>query len=224
MSALAEFIRRALAPRLVVGLSRLRAGARLRVRLRRWLGLPLRMELYFAYDDPYAAIAMPTLLRLARAYGAQLQLYPLIERGIDDDPALQQRRVHAVEDSRRLALRQHRTLAVTQPLAAADCAFLAQWTQAARTHSRQADFAAAALERLWFAGATPQRTEFFALHQGILGTEPGTELPLAALAANRARLLRRGHWESPALWVEGEWFFAHERLPQIDAHLRMLGA
>jgi 2-hydroxychromene-2-carboxylate isomerase len=43
------------------------------------------------------------------------------------------------------------------------------------------------------------------------------------LAANRARQLRKGHWESPAARVQGEWFFAHERIPQIEERLSYLG-
>ena len=34
---------------------------------------------------------------------------------------------------------------------------------------------------------------------------------------------RQGDVREPAALVEGEWFFAHERLPQIKAHLTDLG-
>lgn len=217
---LRDRVQRSLAPRTVVALSRLR--------LPRWLRRPLRLELYFAYDDPYAAVALPGLLRLAQARGLPLDLYPLLERGIAGDPAAQQRQLYSIVDAGRLLLRGGWQLSRRQPLAAANCAFLAAWTEAARRNSEVGSFAAAAVEALWLSSGGPVQRETYAqLHRSILHSEPPaeTEQLHAALSANSRRLRSRGHWESPAVRVGGEWFFAHERLPQIAERLdQLLGA
>ena len=214
---LRDRVQRSLAPRTVVALSRLR--------LPRWLRRPLRLELYFAYDDPYAAVALPGLLRLTQARGLALDLYPLLERGIAGDPAAQQRQLYSIVDADRLLLRGGQRLSRRQPLAAADCAFLAAWTEAARHNSAVADFASAAVETLWLHSSGPAQREAYAqLHRSILHCEPPADMgPLhAALSGNSRRLRSRGHWESPAVRVGGEWFFAHERLPQIAERLDQL--
>ena len=115
MAGVADYLRRTVGPSTVVRLSRWRAPLRLRAAMRRALGKGPGVKLFFAYDDPYAAIALPGLMRLAAQHRAQLELYPLREHGIDGDPAAQQRRVHAVTDSRRLAKRQGRELSRLTP-------------------------------------------------------------------------------------------------------------
>ena len=227
MSGMTEYLRRAVAPRLVVTTSRWRAPQRWRAAARRALGLRPRIELFFAFDDPYSAIALPGLIEIARCRDAELRLLPLLVRGIDGDPAASQRRLHAVTDSRRLALRDGRNLQRHAPLGAEECAFLARWTAAAQDHPQLHAFVAAALHRLWFVSAdAPRAQDFQALYLAHLGSAPPSEDPRIdrALTQNAERLRRLGHWESPAARVGGEWFFAHERLPQIDACLRALGA
>lgn len=218
-----EYLRRAAAPRTVVALSRWRAPRQVLGRLGRLLGLRPRIELFFAYDDPYSALALPGLIAIADAHGAVLALRPLIERGIDGDPAAAQRRHHAVGDSQRLAQRDGRSLSRGAPLAPETVAFLAEWTAAAQDRPGIAAFAAAALHRLWFqSDGAVNRDDYAALYRRHLGEAPAGDG--GATARNRARLLKLGHWESPAARVGGEWFFAHERLPQIDACLRALEA
>lgn len=211
---LRDRVQRSLAPRAVVALSRLR--------LPRWLARPARVELYFAYDDPYAALALPGLLRLTQERGLRLHLYPLLERGIPDDPAAQQRRQYALIDAGRLLQRSDAHLVRRQVLAAAECAFLAVWSEAARDNPAVAAFAASAVEELWLHSGGPVRREAYAqMHRRILQCEPPHDTApwQQALSDNTRRLRARGHWESPAAWVDGEWFFAHERLPQIAACL-----
>jgi 2-hydroxychromene-2-carboxylate isomerase len=221
--SLAETLRRAVAPRLVVATSCIEWPAQLSASLRRRLGQPAHIELFFAFDDPYAAIALPGLIKIAQQRRARLTLYPLIERGIANDPAAESRRRHAVEDSQRLARRFGKTLSRSTSLSAQDTAFLAAWTQTANADAGVINFAAAALEQLWFksSGAVKQE-DFRRLHSQYLhsASAAGNE---AALASNTARLLKLGHWESPAALVEGQWFLAHERLAQINDHLERLG-
>ncbi len=227
MSAVTEYLRRAVAPRLVVGLSRKRGLQQWRAAFRRALGLPTSIELFFAFDDPYAAIALPGLIRIAAEHRAKLNLLPLIIRGIEGDPAATQRSVHAITDSRRLAQRDGRTLARSAPLAAEDCEFLAAWAISAERHPRLNDFISAALVQLWFnSNDQPRPENYTALYEQHIGMPPPavTTEHRASLVSNYFLLKKLGHWESPAARVAGEWYFAHERLAQIDAHLRMLGA
>ncbi|MGH8505379.1 MAG: hypothetical protein ACRETM_05365 [Stenotrophobium sp.] len=227
MPGLANHLRRVTAPSTVVALSRLQWPRRLRSALRHTLGRRVRIELFFAFDDPYSAIALPGLIKLARAHDADLAIYPLLERGIAGDPAAEQRRRHAVHDSRRLARRDGQDFSRSEPLSATDCAFLAAWTEATRGSDGMIAFAAAALEQLWLHSSGPLlQTDFHKLHQQYLGKPAPAQTPAneKALAANTARLHRLGHWESPAARIDRQWFFAHERLPQMDDLLRALGA
>lgn len=221
--SLAETLRRSVGPSLIVSTSRIEWPARISATLRRALGQSARIEFFFAYDDPYAAIALPGLINIARKHRVQLSLYPLLQRGIADDPAADARRLHAVEDSQRLARRSGKTLSRTQPLNAKDCAFLAAWTQSARDDEGILNFAAAALEQLWFGSNGPiKQDDFRRLHGQFLHSAAGAGNE-ASLARNTERLIQRGHWESPAVLAEGQWFLAHERLPQISDHLEHLG-
>lgn len=222
MSALTETLRRAVGPRLVVASSRWRLNAAVHRALKR----RPHIELFFAFDDPYSAIALPGLMQIAAQRGVDLRLRPLLERGIDGDPAADKRRAHAVADSRRLALRDGRRLARSTPLSPDDCAFLAHWTATAQDQAGINAFVAAALTRLWFTPGdeAPIPAAFHAAYAQHLGSAPPTSTPDApnTLQQNRTRMLKLGHWESPAALITGEWFFAHERLEQIDAHLRNL--
>jgi 2-hydroxychromene-2-carboxylate isomerase len=211
MAGLKDRIRRRWLPRLVVALARRQRA--------RALPHDTAIELYLAFDDPHAAIALPGLLALSTERGVPLRLYPLLERGIADDPAAEARAIHAVRDADRLARRQGRQLSRSQPLAAGDSAFLAAWTEGLRDKPGMVAFAAAAIEQLWFGepDGLPQPDDYSGLHRRLIGRAP----PLSdaesrpALAANHRRLLRLGHWESPAARIGSEWFLAHERLVQI---------
>ena len=210
-------------PRLLVAWFATRWPGRVRARLLRRLGKRVRVELYFAFDDPYAAAALP-LFDVAARRGAELVLYPLVDRGIDGDPALEQRRHYAVEDARRLLRRRGLVLRREGPLHADDAAFLAAWTESLRGTPAMERFAEAALKRLWLESSGSVRAADLApLFREIAGREPPTEPASAArVADNRRRQLRKGHWESPAARVQGEWFFAHERVAHIEERLAEL--
>lgn len=227
MSAMTDFLRRATAPRIVVATSRWRGMQNFRATLRRAIGLRQTIELFFAFDDPYAAIGLPGLIQIAKAHDVDLKLFPLIARGIDGDPAATQRRTHALTDSRRLAQRDGRTVKRSKPLAAHDVAFLAAWTVAADGHPQRNAFVAAALQKLWFdSDEQPAPEQYSALYRAHIGSAPPALNSRLGdqLDRNNQRLHKLGHWESPVAYVAGEWFFAHERLQQIDARLSALGA
>jgi 2-hydroxychromene-2-carboxylate isomerase len=220
-----DYIQKVLMPRLLVAWFATRWPGRLWAWILRRLGGRAQVELYFAFDDPYSVVALP-LLEVAARRRAEMLLYPIVERGVDGDPALEQRRRYAVSDSQRLLRRRGFTLHRTQPLQPRDTAFLAEWTESLRGHPRMQEFAAAALTRLWLSGSGPVRPiDFAALFREITGFAPpqhDVEL-MQRLADNHRRQRARGHWESPAARVQGEWFFAHERVAQIDERLAYLG-
>lgn len=227
MPAVTEFLRRAAAPRIVVATSRWRWAQDFRATVRKAVGLRPTIELFFAFDDPYAAIGLPGLIRIAEARKATLKLVPIIARGIDGDPAAAQRSLHAITDSRRLAQRDGRSLLRDAPLSPYDCAFLAAWTVAAELSPGRNAFVAAALEKLWFgSGDVPEPDLYATLYQRYIGIAPpaASAAHTEQLAMHTQRLNKLGHWESPVALVAGEWFFAHERLQQIDARLAAMGA
>lgn len=220
-----DYIQKVLMPRLLVAWFAIRWPGQIWAWLLRRLGARARIELYFAFDDPYSAVALP-LLELAQRRHADLRLYPIVERGVDGDPALERRRRFALEDSQRLLRRRNLVLRRTKPLPPEEVAFLAQWTESLAEPQQRQAFAAVALTRLWLStdGAV-QRSEYAALFREIANRmPPAADMQLTrALDANRTRQLRKGHWESPTARVQGEWFFAHERVPQIEERLSYLG-
>jgi 2-hydroxychromene-2-carboxylate isomerase len=220
-----DFIQKVLMPRLLLAWFATRWPGQLWAWILRRLGGRAQVELYFAFDDPYSVVALP-LLEVAARRRTELQLYPILERGLEGDPAHAQRRHFAIEDSRRLLRRRGLTLRRKEPLAPADTAFLAAWTESLRGQPRMQEFAAAALTRLWLCSSGPVRAvDFAALFTEITGLPPPQPDPVLSrrLADNRRRQLRKGHWESPAARVQGEWFFAHERIPQVEERLSYLG-
>lgn len=228
---ISTYLKRSLVPSLVIAASRWRGPRLAAMRIAHRCGLPIRLELYFAFDDPYAAIALPALLDSLRRRPAKnrisVQLYPLVQRGIPGDPAALARRRFALTDARRLALRAAWNLSRTEPLDADDCAFLAAWTAAARHHPAALAFASDALELLWRDSDRPvSQSCFEALYRAHLDRpSPIVDNALQrVLQGNTDRLIAKGHWESPSLRIAGEWYFAHERLAQIDRRLDELCA
>lgn len=220
-----NYIQKVLMPRLLIAWFATRWPGQLWAALLRLLGLRAQVELYFAFDDPYSVVALP-LLEVAARHRAELKLYPIVERGMVDDPALSQRRRFAIRDSQRLLQRRGLVLKRVEAVDPQATAFLADWTESLRGQPSMQAFAAATLTRLWLNSDGPvQEADFTALFREIAGHAPPnpSEDIRQRLAENHLRQLRKGHWESPAARVQGEWFFAHERVPQIEERLTYLG-
>jgi hypothetical protein len=209
-------------PRTVVAFSRLDLRGRLSAAARRRLGRRGRVELFFAFDDAASALALLDLADRLAGRPVTLVLEPVLRRGIPDDPAVDLKRRHAIADVRRRAPRLlGAPLARTEPLAPEDTGFLAEWVAAAGPG--RVRFAVAAMRRLWFETDGPvARSEYAALWRSVVGAEPPTD---GAAAVRRCeRLMRRRRpYDTPAAWIHGQWFFAHDRLPQIAARLDDLG-
>jgi 2-hydroxychromene-2-carboxylate isomerase len=216
-------IERRLMPRLLVALSTIRWPGRLMAFARRALGRRARVDLYIAFDDPYSAVALLELVDRVARRKARVAVEPVVRRGIPDDPAVDAKRSYAITDARRLARRAGLELSRTEPLSAADTAFLAEWAASVPGGPQRTAFAAAAMHRVWFASDGPvTREPYDSIWREHIGSAP----PQAGAEQVREierRMSRRRMYDTPAALVHGQWFFAHERLAAIEYRLDELG-
>ncbi len=223
MSRARERLERRVGPRLVVAVSRITLPARTAAALRRRRGLPGEVELFFAFDDPCSAVALIELSERLTGRSVELRLRPVLRRGIPGDPAVEDKRRYAIEDARRLARRSGLELARSQPLAAEEIGYLAEWVAASPPQPALERFCVAAMRALWFSGEGPvERAALESLWREQLASAPpvgGAE----SVSANERLMSRRGPYDVPAAWVHGRWYFAHDRLGQIGEWLDELG-
>ena len=217
-----EKIEREVAPRLIVAASTVTLPARIAAAARRASGRSGRLELYFGFDDPASAFAVIDLARRLEGRKLIFDLKPVVERGIEGDPALERKRAYAIVDGRRLGRRIGLTLSRSEPIAPSQAAFLAAWVAAAPRGAALTHFCDAACRMIWFErdGAL-EAAPYEALWHQCFGSAPtGDE---AAVRANEKQMTRRGPYETPAAWVAGRWFFAQDRSAQIADWLDELG-
>lgn len=223
MTSSSDLLARRLLPSTVIVLSRVDVPARAGARARRALGRRGRVELFFAFDDAASAIAVIDLAERVARRRVLLDLRPVVERGIPDDPAVERKRRYAIADARRLGRREGLELSREEPLAASEVAFLAEWVAAAPPGPALRGFCVEAMRRLWFATGGPVEPEEYArLWRGSFGSEPpaGGADPVRR---NERLMARRGPYDTPAAWVHGRWFFAQDRPAQIAERLDELG-
>ena len=220
----AELLARRVAPSAVIALSRVTWPARAGAGARRRLGRRGRVELFFAFDDPCSAIAVLDLAGRLSGREVRLLLRPVVRRGIRADPAVELKRRYAIGDARRLGRRTGLALARTEPLAADDVAFLAAWVAAAPQGPALQRFCVAALGHLWLETAGPvERADYGRLWRAHLGSSPPATGGPRGVRRNERLMRRRRPYDTPAAWVHGQWFFAHDRLAQIAERLDDLG-
>lgn len=224
-----DTLQRRVLPRAIVGLSTVRAPGRAAAAVRRARGGQGTVRLFVAFDDPYSAVAVLGLSGRLATRPVALRIEPVVARGIAGDPAVQAKREYAVTDARRLALRDDRVLGREAPVPAAAVAFLAAWTAAlpddGDPRGPRATFAAAALQALWFGSGGPVDRREYA-ERWAACAPPGAAAPAdvhPAVAATERTMRRRGLYDTPIALVHGQWFFAHERLAQIEHRLDELG-
>jgi 2-hydroxychromene-2-carboxylate isomerase len=216
-----ELLTRRVLPRAVVALSQVSWPSRLGAAARRRLRRRGRVELFFAFDDPCSAVAVIDLAERVAGRDVELVLRPVVARGIEGDPAVDQKRRYAIVDARRLARRSGLALAREEPLTAEATAFLAEWAAAAPQGPALTSFCVAALRHLWFITDGPVGQYAYA----TLWRERFAAEPRAAgeVGRNERLMRRRKPYDTPAAWVHGQWFFAHDRLVQIGDRLDSLG-
>lgn len=217
-------LKRRFLPGLIIALSRVTWPARLGAALRRRAGRRGAVELFFAFDDAASAIAVIELARRLASRDVNLLMKPVVHRGIPGDPAAQLKRQYAITDAGRLGRRSQLVLSRHQPLSADDCAFLAAWVATTAQGPALSRFCAAAMRELWFSSDGPiDQTAFIALWDEHVGGEPPSTDGTAAVLANERLMARRKPYDTPTAWIHGQWFYAHERLAQIDTRLDDLG-
>jgi 2-hydroxychromene-2-carboxylate isomerase len=215
-------LKRRVFPRAVVALSTVDAPRRGAAVARRALGGAGTVRLFVAFDDPYSAVALIGLSDRLAGRRAQLIVEPVVKRGIPGDPAVEDKRRYALVDARRLARRDGLELSRSKIVAAEATAFLAGWAAAAPAAERTA-FCVAAMRELWFESDGPVLAEPFAARwRAHVGGDPPPATAPGALSSERAMRMRR-LYDTPVAVIGGQWFFAHERLPQIEARLDDLG-
>jgi 2-hydroxychromene-2-carboxylate isomerase len=216
-------IQRRVAPRLIVWLSGLDGRHRLGAAVRRLTGRGGVVRLYIAFDDASSAVALSGLVKRLRDRRVQLLVEPVVSRGIAGDPAAAAKRAYAVVDAGRLMRRSQLELSRSSPIDVADTAFLASWAVTLPPGPERTAFCAAAMRALWLESDGPvPRERLEELWRGLTGDEPPKDASPTPLPGERA-MKRRRLYDTPAAVVHGQWFFAHERLPQIEHRLDQLG-
>lgn len=215
-------VTRRVIPSAVIALSTVSWPARGRAALERARGGRGRLELFFSFDDPCSAVAVPELAVACAARPVDLVLLPVAERGIPGDPAVSDKRREALVDARRRARRAGREMLRAEPLEPGDTAFLAHWAAAAPQGQGLEAFCLRALAALWFETAGPVReADYAAIWRAELHGQPAPGE--AAGRRPEALMRRRGPYDVPAAVAGGRWFFAHDRPAQITDWLDELG-
>ncbi len=220
-----EWPGRALLPRTVVRLSRAKRRFKGKALFERMLGISGTIEFYFAFDDPYSAIALPKMMELVSDRELEIELFPLAEHGIPGDPDIDKRRAYSLADAARLGKRLGVEINRTSPLDPDKVLFLAAWAESAREVMCMDDFSERAMAMLWARDQEPGPGSYVEIYERTVGIDPLDDPSEYAeeLEANLKRLRRKGHWEVPAALVYGQWYFAHERLEAIEERLDFLG-
>ncbi len=131
--------------------------------------------------------------------------------------------MQAIVDTRRRARRVGLELRRGEPLDPGTVAFLAEWIGSAPAGRSTADLCVAALTHLWFETDGPvMAEEYIELWRERTGGEPPTD-GAPQVRRNERRMRRRGPYDTPAAWVHGQWFFAHDRPDQIVERFEQLG-
>jgi 2-hydroxychromene-2-carboxylate isomerase len=215
-----EIIARRVLPRAVVAESRIDVVGRLGAAARRRLGRRGEVELYFAFDDPWSAVALLDMAGRAARHDVGLVLRPVLDRGIPDDPAVELKRRYALTDARRLATRMGLELARSEPWDPIAANLLGEWAASVPQGPTLTRFCVEAMRRLWFSGGGPPNLG--ALWRAEMGEQARID-GARHVRRNERRMRMRGIYDIPAAWVHGQWFFAHDRPAQIEQRLDDLG-
>ena len=214
-------------PHLIIRVSLFTLPFRLAAAARRATGRKGTVELFYAYDEPTSAYALLELARTVQGRSVEIDLVPVVERGIKGDSAIERKRAYAIVDGRRLARRLGFTLGRGEPVDPESVRFLAAWTALGQQGPGLQAFAEEAMRKLWYEGDGPiEREAYAAIWREKVGGEPPDENSpeaTAAVRANESRMTRSGPYETPAAKIGGRWDFAQDRAKQIGTWMDELG-
>ena len=221
--AVKDTLTRKTGPRLIIASAGVKARHKLAAAKLRRTGGREQVEVFFAFDDALSAVALIGLADRLSGRNVDLVVIPVVERGMDADPAVEWKRAHSVIDAARLAARDGITFTRADVIRPEATRYLAKWVSARQPHRTVTAFAVAAVRAIWVENIDPSQTEHFAALWDVTvgGTPPGPGTH--RLAKNQGLMKKRGPYETPAAWVRGQWFFAHERLDRITETLDELG-
>ena len=224
-SNIKKYVKHAAVPRLILSYFKLKRRSKVKSILERALGLPGTINFFFAFDCPYSLIALSSLFEILDERSVVLNLFPVINRGIENDPAIDIRRAYSIKDAVRFGERNNIEIKRTTPLLPDQVGFLAALAEAGRG-PKYGELVFRFLEQVWFSDDPDISEEpFRAFYENIIGEKAPDDLnkQYKKVRKNEKLLQKKGHWEVPSALVYGEWYFAHERISQIEERLNFLG-
>jgi len=177
-----------------------------------------RFELYLQLDDPYAHLLVQAVQRLVRQVDCQLDIRVVPAPVAPFDPEPQLRLRYAMADARDLAARfeigfpSPAVTPVVSRLTLANRILLRE-----RPNEEQLALALLVGEALW--SGADERLRRLSDHHGAVDEQEAA----SRLEANRAQLLRRGHFQGGSLRYLGEWYVGIDRLGHLEAQLQREG-
>lgn len=217
-----RLVERRLVPSLAIALSTIDGPSRMAARARLARGGRGRVELFVAFDDAASAVATVDLAARFAGRPVELIVRPVVQRGFEGDPAVDDKRRYALADASRrvqlLGLSTRRRTVVD----ADETAFLAEWIASVPPSQASTAFAVAAMRTLWCETDGPVWEQDYAeTWLASHGTPPVRST--AGVRENERRMARRGPYDTPAAVIGRRWYFAHDRAAQIDARMAELG-
>lgn len=220
-----EYVAKALAPSLLVSASRAKRASRPLIRAVKIMGRPAKAELFIAFDDPYSWVGLDLLEDVLRGRNVDLRIYPVTERGISGDPDREDRLSYSIVDAARIAARHSKTMQRKDPVKPETAAMAARLAESCRGAEMMMEVCLRFLKALWEKNEEVGEADLFSIHREVTGQDASlqTDAMDRRLEQNRELMLKKGHWETPAILVLGQWYFAHERADRIGGWLDRAG-
>lgn len=195
-------------------------------RLQRVPGLQARgeaLEFFFSFRSPYSYIAVERVFLLARHYGLDLRIrpvLPMVMRGLAVPAA---KRLYIVMDTMREAqVAQVPFGRICDPVGAGVERCMAIWPLAEREGKLQ-DFIFNAATAIWSEGVDVASDRGLARIVAKSGLDPAAATASltddswrARAEANRADMVAAGNWGVPGFRFRGEIFWGQDRIPALE--------
>ncbi len=172
-------------------------------------GRPANLRFFFAFDDPYVALAIEAVRALPEKYRANVEWLPVASAYDAMDAQFEMRRAYALQDAQRELGFGGNGQVLHAP--SVEDALHASRMAAALLPANRPRWVAAKIRHLWFGEAAPAEIPFEPLHADIV---------LSNNAKTRAKL---GHYDSGMLEMDRRWYWVYGRLDFLTERLDELG-